>query len=150
MGANVNWPVHQPKPSSGARPVQTLYGRRRLDWFSRHANGFAQEYRKAPLVGQMAKRRFSCAPVSANTGAARELQLSDSGDVVFGSSDGRWGAMNDPMLGAACPPYACLFVDVPGQQMNGHVQADGAKLTLLANPYRADATSPLWKCDEQH
>ena len=31
------WPSKQPPP--GERPTQTLYGRRRLDWFSRHANG---------------------------------------------------------------------------------------------------------------
>ena len=35
-----DWPRKQ--PSSG-RPIQTLYGRRRLDWFSRHTNGCSIE-----------------------------------------------------------------------------------------------------------
>ena len=41
MAALPSWPAHQPAPGSG-HVVQTVYGRRRLDWFSRHKNGFVQ------------------------------------------------------------------------------------------------------------
>ena len=47
MGNITAWPTHQP-PSG--RATQTLYGRRRLDWFSRHANGFATELRTMPII----------------------------------------------------------------------------------------------------
>eukprot|EP00966_Prymnesium_polylepis_P150433 3474824-Prymnesium_polylepis.1 len=48
MAAIPNWPSRQ--PSSGP-PLQTLYGRRRLDWFSRHDNGFKTEVRCMPAFG---------------------------------------------------------------------------------------------------
>jgi len=35
-------------------PLQSVYGRRRLDWFSRHANGFATELRTNALVRRLA------------------------------------------------------------------------------------------------
>ena len=136
--------------------MQTLYGRRRLDWFSRHANGFAQERRKAALVGQMVGKRFECAGgVASDGGAGQVLVLSDSGDVSFGRAAGRWGAMNDPMLGDTCPPYACLFVDVRSRdgEMNGHAEYEHGKLTLYRNAYRAStrevAEQPAWTCQEQ-
>ena len=43
MGSIPSWPSKQPAGGEGGQVVQTLYGRRRLDWFSRHANGFEQE-----------------------------------------------------------------------------------------------------------
>jgi len=48
-----------PETSTSEAPIQTVYGRRRLDWFSRHANGFAQELRKAPLVRELAGSSIS-------------------------------------------------------------------------------------------
>ena len=151
MGAIPSWPRKQPEAADGRPAVQTLYGRRRLDWFSRHPNGFAQERRKAALVGRVLGKRFECVGGAASGG--RRLVLSDSGDVSFGSAVGRWGAMNDPMLGALCPPYACLFVDVRSRdgEMNGHVEP--GKLTLYHNAYkvptRAAAEQAAWTCEEQ-
>ncbi len=43
MAAIPTWPSMQPAANAEQPPIQTLYGRRRLDWFSRHQNGFAQE-----------------------------------------------------------------------------------------------------------
>ena len=60
MAANPKWPKKQPAADSDAPPIQTLYGRRRLDWFSRHANGFAQEISKNTLVKQTAGKRYGC------------------------------------------------------------------------------------------
>lgn len=42
MAGIPQWPARQP---SDGPPRQTLYGRRRLDWFSRHDNGFKTEVR---------------------------------------------------------------------------------------------------------
>ena len=36
--------------------------------------------------------------------------------------------MNDPTLGAGCVPYACIFIDVGGTQMNGGL--DEARSTM--------------------
>lgn len=46
MAAIPDWPTRQP---SNAPPKQTLYGRRRLDWFSRHVNGFQTEVSTHPV-----------------------------------------------------------------------------------------------------
>ena len=105
------WPRRQPAPNAGVRPVQTLYGRRRLDWFSRHANGFATELRMNPLVKQLAGTSWLC------SGAWQKLVLTETGDSRGGETPdgrGRWATMNDPTLGDTCPVYSCIFVDIGG------------------------------------
>ena len=119
---------------------QTLYGRRRLDWFSRHENGFAQELRKNALVKQAANTRFAC------TGGT-SLELKGNGDALLGGARGRWGAMNDPTIGSSCPVDHCLFVDVRGQLHNAHFEQ--ARVRLFPNHYRtspAAAGQPLYDC----
>ena len=148
MAAIPNWPTKQPAASADAPPIQTLYGRRRLDWFSRHANGFAQELRKNPLVSGMSGKRFSC---TSNSGATEALELRRTGDARLGSRSGRWGAMNDPTIGEAlCPVDYCLFVDLFGQTMNANA-ATGGKLTLYRNHYgvqsAAERARPQWSCE---
>ena len=151
MAANPNWPLRQPPAGTDAPPVQTLYGRRRLDWFSRHENGFAQERRKNALVRRVSGKRFSCTKPGAT--AAEVLELANSGDVTLGRRRGRWGSMNDPTIGEAiCPVNSCLFVDLMGQQqMNAHVE-QGGKLSLYRNHYRVQSAAmrsqPEWSCVE--
>ena len=102
------WPARQPAAESGRRPVQTLYGRRRLDWFSRHANGFATEMRTMPLVKKLAGTQWTCK-------GGTTLTLDGSGNVQgLGRGSGRWGTMNDPTLGERCPVYSCIFLDFGG------------------------------------
>ena len=50
---------HRKQPATG-RPIQTLYGRRRLDWFSRHPNGFATELSTMRLIKQLAGSAWAC------------------------------------------------------------------------------------------
>ena len=52
------WPMRQPPP--GEAQMQTLYGRRRLDWFSRHANGFKTELKQNGLVRRLAGSKWQC------------------------------------------------------------------------------------------
>ena len=54
--------------------MQTLYGRRRLDWFSRHQNGFQQELQKNSLVRQVHGKRYSCTPTAPGSAAAGECR----------------------------------------------------------------------------
>jgi len=158
MGAIPNWPLKQHPAGSDEAPIQTLYGRRRLDWFSRHANGFAQELRKAPLVKDLARKRYSCGKGSDGGAERQGLELLDSGDVsfgAFGKMRGRWGTMNDPLLGEGCPVGSCIFLDVAGTQFNGHAESAAKRLTLRRNPYlmhgssAAERTQPAWSCAEQ-
>lgn len=150
MGAIPSWPSRQPAPGSG-HPVQTVYGRRRLDWFSRHKNGFAQELQKAPLVKRLAGSRWACregAGDAAAQGASAPLSLTATGDATgLPLGTGRWGALNDPTLAQECPLYSCVFVDFGrGQrQLNGHV--DEAKGTLVLRPdaYGRRRETP-WRC----
>ena len=111
MAANPKWPKKQPASDSDAPPIQTLYGRRRLDWFSRHANGFAQELRKNTLVKQTAGKRYGC--IKEDGGQEDVLEFLSSGDVTVGRQaklTGRWGAMNDPTIGEErCPTGKCLM-----------------------------------------
>jgi len=152
MGAIPSWPKRQPPEGSEEPPVQTLYGRRRLDWFSRHQNGFQQELQKNSLVRQVHGKRYSCTPTAPGSAAAGTLELGDSGDATLGRSRrGRWGAMNDPTIGAdVCPVNSCLFVDLGGQVLNAHV--DGSSLTIYHNHYRsrsaAERARPEWRCSE--
>ena len=116
MAAIPDWPRRQPAPP--ARPAQTLYGRRRLDWFSRHDNGFNTELRTMPLVPELAGSEWTC-----NVAWSR-LRLGERGDATATPGGaGRWGTMNDPTLGEACPTYHCLFVDVRGQHNVGVSEA---------------------------
>ena len=115
MGAaGDRWPVRQ---QSGRPTIQTVHGRRRLDWFSRHANGFAQELRKNALVKRLAPSTWSCTTPHGKA----ELTLANTGDLQGTYADGgaggprlqgRWGSMNDPVLGESCPVGACLFFNV--------------------------------------
>ena len=149
MGAIPNWPRRQPASGADAAPLQTLYGRRRLDWFSRHENGFRQELRKNSLVGQMSGRRFRCARSARADAPNVELELLDSGDAKLDGRTGRWGSMNDPTIGeAVCPVNHCLFVDVGGAH-NGHVRPDGT-LVLYRGHYQshtaAERSEPRYTC----
>ena len=76
---SVAWPERQ--PHAGTR-VQTVYGRRRLDWFSRHANGFQTELRSNSLVKEMAGSSWNCQSKSkiGSSGGIDQLQLLPSGD----------------------------------------------------------------------
>jgi hypothetical protein len=152
MAANPKWPKKQPAADSDAPPIQTLYGRRRLDWFSRHANGFAQEISKNTLVKQTAGKRYGC--IKEDGGQEDPLEFLSSGDVTIGRHEkltGRWGAMNDPTIGEErCPIGQCLFVDFAGggQMMNAHV--DGQSLTIYQDHYKvrsaAKRATPTWRC----
>jgi len=125
MAAIPNWPRRQPAPP--ARATQTLYGRRRLDWFSRHDNGFSTELRTMPLVKALAGSDWTC------DSAWSRVRLGERGDAtVTPGGTGRWGTMNDPTLGEACPTYHCLFVDVRGQYNVG-VGAAGDTLTVYGH-----------------
>lgn len=94
MGNISTWPRRQPEKGSGRRPMQTLYGRRRLDWFSRHANGFATELKTNTLVKELAGSQWQCKA----GGDESELTLGANGDAsglkaggsFFGRA-GRWG-----------------------------------------------------------
>jgi len=155
MGSIPHWPVKQPPPDSDLPPIQTLYGRRRLDWFSRHPNGFAQELTKSSLIKALADTKYTCSPGDGSGGGgSATLELSGAGDVSFsaaGSAKGRWGTMNDPVLGAGCPVGSCLFVDVGGQH-NAHADIAAGRLTLRKNPYTmrrstaAERAAPVWSC----
>ena len=148
-----SWPERQ---KAGSRPVQTLYGRRRLDWFSRHANGFATEYRTMPLVKKVAGTSYKCSPAGGKGGEAATVEFTATGDVRglprksaggwggFGASrDGRWGSMNDPTLGDACPVYSCLYADAGGgAQHEIKVATDLSTMTIMSH---ADLT-PQFEC----
>lgn len=133
-----DWPRKQP---AAGRPIQTLYGRRRLDWFSRHPNGFATELSTMRLIKQLAGSAWAC------TGSWQALSLSERGDAIGGASAdarGRWGSMNDPTLGdEACPVYRCIFVDVRGQQHNVRVSSAQDELVAFA---AHDMRAPLATC----
>ena len=158
--ANIsNWPRRQPagvtavEPagSGGQRPVQTLYGRRRLDWFSRHQNGFATELRTMPLIKKLAGSTWSCIP--SNGGSEASLELGGSGDASglssghgWGRSSGRWGSMNDPTFGKACPVYECIFIDSGGAQREARVHPSGTELTVMSHPRGDQEPAVLFKC----
>ena len=141
MAALPSWPSRQPPAGSGKPAVQTVYGRRRLDWFSRHPNGFATELSSMPLIKQLAGSAWAC------TGSWHALSLGERGDAIGGASAdarGRWGSMNDPTLGdEACPVYRCIFVDVRGQQHNVRVSSAHDELVAFA---AHDMRAPLATC----
>mmetsp|Transcript_5600 Transcript_5600/g.16286 ORF Transcript_5600/g.16286 Transcript_5600/m.16286 type:complete len:444 (-) Transcript_5600:111-1442(-) len=151
MGSIPSWPSKQPAGGEGGQVVQTLYGRRRLDWFSRHANGFEQEARKNPLIKRMRGKRYSCAAGAGGADAQRvSAELQPTGDMsLAGEPRARWGAMNDPMQGPTCPVDACLFVNLRGKEAVAH--ADGSRLTVYESVYtarsREAARQPLWSCE---
>ena len=152
--ANISsWPKRQPPAESGTRPTQTLYGRRRLDWFSRHANGFATELRTMPLVKKLAASQWSCTSGADGSGSAVSLELGGNGDVSGPGMGkrGRWGTMNDPTLGAACPVYACIYIDLGGGWGGGgHNDARydaGPPARLTVMQHRDGEV--LWKCTAQ-
>jgi len=144
MGNISAWPARQ--PTDGKRPTQTLYGRRRLDWFSRHANGFATELRTMPLVKKLAGSRWTCK----GERGERQLALSAEGNaegLAQHSSRGRWGTMNDPTLEPACPVYSCIFIDVGGGYGGNAYearfdQAEPPTLTIMRHP----GLEEEWKC----
>jgi len=137
MDAIPDWPSRQ--PSSGP-PMQTLYGRRRLDWFSRHPNGFQTEAKTMPLVQSLLGARFSCSEVGSEKKS--QLELSSNGDAsglqgILGRR-GRWGSMNDPTLGPQCPVYSCLFIDFGySTKFNAGYDKESKSLELYsdARPY---------------
>ena len=135
MEAIPTWPKRQPAAGSDAVREQTLYGRRRMDWFSRHENGFATELKTNALVQNLVDSQWRCEATD-HSEAAR-LSLKPNGDAVglYGRT-GRWGTMNDPELGEECAPHACLFVDIGSNRMNAAVSPpdDKTKLTLMATP----------------
>ena len=155
---------HRKQPATG-RPIQTLYGRRRLDWFSRHPNGFATELSSMPLIKQagmacltLTRTRTRTLTLTltikqlagsawACTGSWHALSLGERGDAMGGASAdarGRWGSMNDPTLGdEACPVYRCIFVDVRGQQHNVRVSSAHDELVAFA---AHDMRAPLATC----
>jgi len=150
--ANISdWPRRQPPPESGQRAVQTLYGRRRLDWFSRHANGFATELRTMPLISQLADSNWACARAAGQPAAARSmfgasstasLSLRRTGDATGLDGSGRWGSMNDPTLGDTCPVYSCIFIDLRGASHDAKLSSDGKLLSVMAHASGAQA----WTC----
>jgi len=149
MAAIPNWPKKQPAAGSAIPVVQTLYGRRRLDWFSRHQNGFAQELSKVPLVQQVARQKYKCTSGQSLMSRSDPLELKDNGDAILGSTVGRWGTMNDPTIGTSCPVNQCLFIDMRGgaQKFNAHVEA--GRLTLFSNHYTthpSEAAKAQWSC----
>ena len=149
MEAIPSWPSRQPGPGIHRPVVQTVYGRRRLDWFSRHANGFAQELKKAPLVKRLAGSRWTCREEGAAAGQGTPLSLTATGDAKgLPLGIGRWGALNDPILGRECPMYNCLFVDFAHRQFNGHVDQDQGTLHLAPNAYVRRRETP-WSCTKQ-
>ena len=154
MDALPSWPSRQPAPGRG-HPVQTVYGRRRLDWFSRHKNGFVQELQKAPLVKRLAGSRWACREGgggdAAVQGASAPLSLSTRGDATgLPLGTGRWGALNDPTLAQECPLYSCVFVDFGrGQrQLNGHVDEEKGTLQLRPDAYGRRRETP-WSCTKE-
>mmetsp|Transcript_28537 Transcript_28537/g.66848 ORF Transcript_28537/g.66848 Transcript_28537/m.66848 type:complete len:586 (-) Transcript_28537:326-2083(-) len=139
------WPSRQP-PSE--LPVQTLYGRRRLDWFSRHANGFATERRSNALVKALAGSVWECGK---DGGSKQKLELAENGGARgIERATGRWGSLNDPTLGAPCPVHHCLFVDFSGgnKKYDVGVDEDNKKLHLMLQ--RRGTSSPSstvsWRC----
>jgi hypothetical protein len=150
--ANISgWPKRQPAPP--ARQLQTLYGRRRLDWFSRHDNGFATELRKMPLIKELQNTRWACKGIG---GGDATVELSDRGDArglpsgsglsgfVMGKVGraGRWGSMNDPTLGEACPLYSCIFIDANGAQHEGRLSESRDSLTVMSH----SSLEVEWRC----
>jgi len=141
MGNISNWPKRQ--PAAPTRASQSLYGRRRLDWFSRHQNGFATELRTMPLVKSLAGTSWRCKKAD-GSGGEETLGLEASGDW-HGLDRGRWGSMNDPTFEAECPVYACIFLDGAGKQMEAKVTLQDSKPVGLAIMRHKDL-APLWTC----
>ena len=130
MRAIPNWPSHQPESKSNEPQIQSLYGRRRLDWFTRHTNGFQTELKSMSLIQKLAGTSWECGEVSENHAIRGSLKLSDTGEF-FSRSEGRWASMNDPSLGDLCPIYSCIFIGT----LNAHVAGDDlSKLILLTQP----------------
>jgi len=134
MGNITTWPRRQPEPGSGRRPIQTTYGRRRLDWFSRHANGFATELRTNALVKELAGSEWQCRAAGEEStltlGATGDASGLKAGGSFFGRA-GRWGSMNDPSLGDECPVYGCLFIDLGGSKHDARVEGTAGARTGL-------------------
>jgi hypothetical protein len=132
MAAIPEWPRRQPPPGGAERPIMTLYGRRRLDWFSRHANGFATELRTNALVKKLADTTWEC--VSAADKTSAKLGLTAGGDVSHLDFRrlGRWGSMNDPALGEACAVHACIFLDSGAPKYNARVAGGDGDAPLSA------------------
>uniref|UniRef100_A0A6S9ZCS6 Uncharacterized protein n=2 Tax=Chrysotila carterae TaxID=13221 RepID=A0A6S9ZCS6_CHRCT len=143
--ANIpNWPKRQPPVESGEVQFQTLYGYRRLDWFSRHENGFSTEIKTNKLVQALAGASFDCEYKQERA----ELSLSAQGDATgLGLARGRWGSMNDPTLGAACPVYRCVFIDFGGRRHNAAVSEANDRLSVM--PQSRDSRpdrAVTWTC----
>ncbi|KOO22719.1 hypothetical protein Ctob_008304 [Chrysochromulina tobinii] len=151
MGNISGW-RRQPPPGSAQRLIQSVYGRRRLEWFSRHQNGFATEKQTMPLVGQLGATDWICTSADAPR-RTESLQLSDAGDVNgLGGTRSRWGTMNDPTLEPACPVYACIFIDGSGQQLDAKVGfATGDKTTPISLTIMShkDLLKTMWTCTKQ-
>ena len=148
MGAaGPDWPLKQPAQGAGGAQLQTVYGRRRLDWFSRHANGFQQELRKSELVQKLAGSAWQCTEQGGDY-ATSPLELARGGDVTgLKGRAGRWGTLNDPTLGEGCPVYACLFVDMSGMLHNARVSPDQRSLHIQGSAYaRRSVSMSTWSC----
>jgi len=148
MGAaGPDWPLKQPAQGAGGAQLQTVYGRRRLDWFSRHANGFQQELRKSELVQKLAGSAWQCTEQGGDY-ATSPLELARGGDVAgLKGRAGRWGTLNDPTLGEGCPVYACLFVDMSGMLHNARVSPDQRSLHIQGSAYaRRSVSMSTWSC----
>jgi len=143
------WPRRQPPMGSSDAPMQSLYGRRRLDWFSRHKNGFETELRTNSLVQRLVGSQWNCA------NGAGLLTLDSNGNVetsggALGKGKGRWGSMNDPTLGDACPIGSCVFFNARGGDFVAAISSgspgDGERLRAMGNYYNNDRTpSPALK-----
>lgn len=131
--------------SSSARRVQTLYGYRRQFHFTQRPLGFAKERRTRPLIQQLAGTSWLC---NGTDGSDRRspLELKASGDAVGLSVMGRWGSMNDPTLGAACPVYHCIFIDLWRQGEHDALVSPSATELLMMDHAKGELA---WRCDRE-
>mmetsp|Transcript_26275 Transcript_26275/g.84847 ORF Transcript_26275/g.84847 Transcript_26275/m.84847 type:complete len:264 (+) Transcript_26275:1858-2649(+) len=122
------WPSRQPEAGIGS-PLQSVYGRRRLDWFSRHKNGFATELQTNRLVARLAGSRWECAGGAGSVSLAGDGSMA-SGGGALGQGAGRWGSMNDPTLGDVCPVGSCIFLNARAGQFVGALVEEGGREVL--------------------
>ena len=102
-----------------------------------------------PLVRTLAGSRWQCAGVGETRGH-EALELTNSGDARgLGTRGGRWGTMNDPTLGKACPVYACIFLDLGAGWGGGgghhdarYAEGSPATLTVMAH----NTLTEEWAC----
>ena len=118
-----------------------------------HGNGFATELRTNALVKELVDSAWTCKDTQ---DAVSELKLSRSGDASMSSgsfsrgSTGRWGSMNDPSLGAACPVYSCLFIDFGGSKHDARIEGEeGARKRLVLLRDRNNELSQLSVCNRR-